>query len=395
MATNPSKGHLRQPLQESVQDLANQSFDPNFATFVNQIGGTPDATNFYNASVRPSTVTAGVNGLVVINSDGTAIGGGSGGGGTQYAEGVTTSPATGTVALGRFLSSPPTLTTGQLNAPMLDANGNLKVAIAAGGGSGGTASTFGSAFPATGTAIGVKSGATMTNLGADSAGNLNVNTAALTFPASTNNSSTSQLAAGATFTGAIETILNQQAAQVEVFSDQPYTLFIDQFIDVGGTKLSSTDSFTRGAGVPYNENVTLPGNYFRLRLTNNGTATTTTLQIDTTFGIMATGPRTITNSGNNRSAVLEIDQTAATGSGLSTEETVRRLVNAMLAPPWFQRGSATLRVDLSTATGTIAAVTTVSSITNVAGVGGVDPKLTQINDGTKNMWANAVRSNVA
>lgn len=90
--------------------------------------------------------------------------GGSGGGGTQYVEGVTTSPATGTVALGRYNTSPPTLTNGQLNAPQLDANGNLKIAIASGGGSGGTASSFGAAFPATGTAIGLSNGTNMVAL---------------------------------------------------------------------------------------------------------------------------------------------------------------------------------------------------------------------------------------
>lgn len=88
-------------------------------------------------------------------------GGGSGGGGTQYAELTTTAPATGTVALGRYKSSAPTLTDGQLYAPQLDANGNLKVAIASGGGSGGTASSFGAAFPATGTALGLSDGTNM------------------------------------------------------------------------------------------------------------------------------------------------------------------------------------------------------------------------------------------
>lgn len=48
--------------------------------------------------------------------------------GTQYAELNTTSPATGTVALGRYLSSPPgTLTDGQLSAPLMDGYGQLKV----------------------------------------------------------------------------------------------------------------------------------------------------------------------------------------------------------------------------------------------------------------------------
>lgn len=43
------------------------------------------------------------------------------------------------------------------------------------GGSGGTSSSFGATFPSTGTAIGVKSGANMTNLTADGSNNLNVN----------------------------------------------------------------------------------------------------------------------------------------------------------------------------------------------------------------------------
>src|SRR4051812_13343982 len=50
----------------------------------------------------------------------------------------------------------------------------LPVQIVSGGGSGGTASTFGAAFPATGTAIGAKFGANMVNLVADASGNLAV-----------------------------------------------------------------------------------------------------------------------------------------------------------------------------------------------------------------------------
>lgn len=48
-----------------------------------------------------------------------------GGGGTQYQELATTTPATGTLALGRYQSSLPTLTTGQMNEPMLDSSSRL------------------------------------------------------------------------------------------------------------------------------------------------------------------------------------------------------------------------------------------------------------------------------
>lgn len=62
----------------------------------------------------------------------------------------------------------------------LDASGGLKVAVVAGGGSGGTASSFGSAFPATGTAVGARdsTGANLAALNLDASGFLKVNVAA-------------------------------------------------------------------------------------------------------------------------------------------------------------------------------------------------------------------------
>lgn len=74
---------------------------------------------------------------------------------------------------GVYNSSPITLTTAQQSALQLDANGYLKVSIATGGGSGGTSSTFGASFPATGTAVGMTQGGLMVALSGTS-GNLNV-----------------------------------------------------------------------------------------------------------------------------------------------------------------------------------------------------------------------------
>lgn len=50
---------------------------------------------------------------------------------TQYAEGIATSPGTGTLALGRYLSAEPTLTTNQLYGLRLDVNQRLMVNPAA------------------------------------------------------------------------------------------------------------------------------------------------------------------------------------------------------------------------------------------------------------------------
>lgn len=126
-------------------------------------------------------------------------------------------------------------------------------------------------------------------------------TNALNYPNSTGNNTTTQLAPGASFTGAIETVLSLQAAQVQVVCDQPYTVTINQYIDAAGLKLVSTDVLSRSGGVPMNENVTLPGNYFNLVLKNVGTAATTNLTLATTFGIMATTPRTMGHSERDES----------------------------------------------------------------------------------------------
>jgi hypothetical protein len=76
------------------------------------------------------------------------------GGGTQYADGATQATPTGTVALGKNGSD-------VLKALSLDGSGYLNVNVAAGGGSGGTSSSYGGAFPATGTAGGFTDGTNM------------------------------------------------------------------------------------------------------------------------------------------------------------------------------------------------------------------------------------------
>ena len=50
-----------------------------------------------------------------------------GGAGTQYAEGATTSPGTGTLAIGRYTTVAPSLSNGELYGLQLDSSGNLKV----------------------------------------------------------------------------------------------------------------------------------------------------------------------------------------------------------------------------------------------------------------------------
>jgi len=109
---------------------------------------------------------------------------------------------------------------------------------------------------------------------------------AANFIISTNNSSTSQLAAAATFTGTIETALNQPCISIMLTCDQPVTLTVQQFIDVGGTYRVTDMNFSVPAGTGFNRAFTLNGNYCRVKVTNNGTATTTTLNLNTAYGTL-------------------------------------------------------------------------------------------------------------
>ena len=166
---------------------------------------------------------------------------------------------------------------------------------------------------------------------------------ALNYPSSTVNSSVSQLLSNASFTGTVEDIRSLQAAQIEVTCDQPYTVTVYQYIDLAGTRVSSTDVFTRAAGQPLNENVTLPGNYFNIVVQNTGASTTTTLNINTTFGIMDTIPRTLSNLGNFKTAISEVGGVTVPASGIP--------VNAMtVAPSVLTSATATLFTTTGTAT---------------------------------------------
>lgn len=109
---------------------------------------TPRDANRVPLLVAASTVD-GVT-PVVLEADPTThllqVSSSGGGGGTQYVEGVTTTPATGNVFLGRYKATPPSLTDGQLNGLQVDSAGNLKVtgSLSVGGTTDNSAYTAGS-----------------------------------------------------------------------------------------------------------------------------------------------------------------------------------------------------------------------------------------------------------
>ena len=128
------------------------------------------------------------------------------------------------------------------------------------------------------------------------------------FIESTSNTTIAQLAAGATFSGAIDSIQSQQTISVDLVSDQPGTLTLNQYTDLAGAHLIASWQFTIAAGAPFARSFTANGNYFALSFQNTGSVATTTLVIDTAYGTLMPA----TNLGNVPIAINEINGNTAT-----------------------------------------------------------------------------------
>lgn len=135
--------------------------------------------------VQPLKVNASGQLLVAVS------GAGSGGTSSTDEDAFTAGASAGTPAMGAYQATPSVLGDGELGIVALDENRNLKVNIAAGGGSGGTSSAFGAAFPADGTAVGIADpDGTMAPLSAETfdydsgAGTVDVTAVGLAIPAS-------------------------------------------------------------------------------------------------------------------------------------------------------------------------------------------------------------------
>ena len=110
---------------------------------------------------------------------------------------------------------------------------------------------------------------------------------------STLNSSTAQLAGGATFPGSIETALNQPAISLLLTSDQPILLTVYQYIDVSGTFSVPPISFTVPAGTGFSRSFELNGNYLKVTAQNlNASITTTTFNLNTAYGVITAADAT-------------------------------------------------------------------------------------------------------
>jgi len=117
------------------------------------------------------------------------------------------------------------------------------------------------------------------------------------------NSTITQLASLATFTGSVESIVDQSGYSILAFSDQPGILTIRQFTDASGTKLNQTLSYVLTPNVGFARSGAANGNFLQVIFTNTGLVTTTGFEIDTAYGTIP--PATQLN--NNPVGIYEIN----------------------------------------------------------------------------------------
>lgn len=169
----------------------------------------------------------------------------------------------------------PGQTTSALSMPVVLASDQPAVSVAGAG-------AVGSAPPTTGSYVVWNNSGSLS--GSSVTAPFPVGIAGSYFTSSTVNSSTTQLAASATFTGTVETIYNQPAISILLTSDQPGTLTLNQYIDAAGLYLAQSNVFTNTAGVPISRALIANGNYFRASYQNTGASTTTTFNLNTAYG---------------------------------------------------------------------------------------------------------------
>ena len=156
---------------------------------------------------------------------------------------------------------------------------------ASGGGGGGAnaaAGLTGSAVPASADYQGWNNGGVLT--GASPTAPMPVAQSGTNFLFSSVNSTTAQLAAGAVFPGAIETILSQTQISMLLESDQPGVLVVNQYITATDPFPVSSYTYQTIAGQGFSQAIKANGNYAQVIFTNNGQKNTTQLNINTYYG---------------------------------------------------------------------------------------------------------------
>jgi hypothetical protein len=112
------------------------------------------------------------------------------------------------------------------------------------------------------------------------------------------NSSTTNLTAGDTFTGVAASTLGVNAIQVSLKTTQNCTVYIDQSPDGNNWDITDTYNYYYSIG-NFGVTVQAINSYFRIRVTNNGTLTTTSFRLQSVLcPIVEALPRSLDENGN-------------------------------------------------------------------------------------------------
>ena len=124
----------------------------------------------------------------------------------------------------------------------------------------------------------------------------------VSYTVNTGNSSTTNLAAGASFTGTLSNVTNgEPEIQISISSDQPLEVTLEQYNDASMLEPlpeihfdvePNSASHNKGG---LNQNLNLVGNYFRMVVQNVGVSTTTLFSLKVTTGFMPIGARNYTS----------------------------------------------------------------------------------------------------
>lgn len=122
---------------------------------------------------------------------------------------------------------------------------------------------------------------------------------------SASNSSTTNLASGATFLGTAELNLNADAIQICIKADQPLTVSLEQSND--NTNWDFINTYTLDTNQAEGRLLTAVGSYARVRVTNDGASATTYFNLQFVLvPITAILPQSLTDSGNLKTSIEEI-----------------------------------------------------------------------------------------
>jgi len=137
------------------------------------------------------------------------------------------------------------------------------------------------------------------------------------FVPSAGNTSSVQLVPGQVFVGTIQANQNQPVISVDMYSDQPMVLWVQQYIDAAGQQ-AIPPIYPNGFAAPTLPNTGMSyafggnGNYYQVFCQNVGQQTTTKFVVDSGSGTLAP----ITALGNAPSAINEIGGVAVKGGVL-------------------------------------------------------------------------------